>query len=68
MSVSTLRTLTWVGLWWEEEVDFGNQHRAKPHIALFGQLAVCLGTHEGPGCPGGRAFWRCATIPKGLPS
>lgn len=48
-SVSTLRTLTWLGLWWEEEVDFGNQRRAEPHIALLGLLPVCHSAREGTG-------------------
>lgn len=59
MSVTTLR----LGLWRKEEVDFGNQCRAEPHTAQLRLLSVCCRSRS----PGGRGFWRCATIPKHPP-
>lgn len=49
MTMSTLRTVTWLGLWWEKEVDFGNRCRAEAHIALLGLVPVCHSTWEGTG-------------------
>lgn len=47
MAVSTWRTLMWIGLWWEEEVDFGKQCKAELHIGLLRLLPVCCSTREG---------------------
>lgn len=61
-SVSTLRTLTWFGLWWAGEVDFGNQGRVEPHIAHLRLLLVCHSTQRGQVPVTKKGFWRSPEV------
>lgn len=62
MAVSTWRTLMWIGLWWEEEVDFGKQCKAELHIGLLRLLPVCCSTREGTG-PGDQEEGASGDVP-----
>lgn len=56
----------WFGLWWEGEVDFGNQRRVEPHIALLGLLLVCHSIQRGQVPVTRKGFWTLPPSPEVL--